>query len=536
MGKRFYCGVDGPVVETKKGKLRGYLYDKVYHFLGIRYAKAKRFHMPEEVDAWEGIKDAGSYGFICPVLSEPIPSGEVICPHRFWLSSEHCQYLNIWTPTIEKGAKKPVMVWFHGGGYTAGSSIEQIAYEGDNLARYEDVILVSVNHRLNAFGYLDLSSFDDEKYHNSVNAGLADLVAALKWVHENIENFGGDPENVTIFGQSGGGSKTTSMGQIKEADGLYHKAIIMSGIMSEVLLRGKFIDQHSLVQEILKQLQIPEIEVERLEKVPVPQFIWAVNRAQRKFEKEGYRVNWTPMKNDWYLGDPIMDDAGFGEYVKSVPTIVGTVISEFGRLDLQRDKKAMTEEERENFVKQFYGEKAGTEMLELYRKAYPGKNEVYACCLDTATRGATVNYAMEKAKVSSAPTYNYLFGLEFNFNGGTPAWHCSDIAFYFHNAERLPICHVDGVMEKLERQMCSAFVNFAKTGDPNHSEIPVWREVTGENAPVMLFDAETELKENFFDKELLEKAETFMPAPAIPHQLPKEEDGEEDDAGRAWLY
>ena len=171
--KEFYMSKTAPIVQTPKGKIRGFHFDGIDHFYGIRYAIAKRFHMPEPVPAWEGVKDAGSYGMICPVLSDPMPTGEVMTPHRFWPTSEHCQYLNVWTKSCDPTAKRPVMFWIHGGGYSAGSSIEQVCYDGFNLAKLDDVVVVSVNHRLNAFGYLDLSDFGEE-YHNSVNVGMAE--------------------------------------------------------------------------------------------------------------------------------------------------------------------------------------------------------------------------------------------------------------------------------------------------------------------------------------------------------------------------
>ena len=143
-------------------------------------------------------------------------------PHMYWSEKEDCQNLNIWTPSIRDGRKRPVMVWLHGGGFSAGSSIEQLAYDGENLSRAGDVVVVSVNHRLNVLGYLDLSPFG-EKYQDSANAGNLDLIAALEWIRDNIEGFGGDPENVTLFGQSGGGVKVWSLLQMPEADGLFHK-------------------------------------------------------------------------------------------------------------------------------------------------------------------------------------------------------------------------------------------------------------------------------------------------------------------------
>ena len=317
----FKCGLDSPIVETTKGKLRGYYFNGVNIFQGIRYAKAKRFEMPQPVDAWEGVKDAVSYGMICPVLSQPMPAGEVMTPHRFWPTSEHCQYLNVWTNSLDKEAKKPVMFWIHGGGFFSGSSIEQECYDGFNLAKMDDVVFVSVNHRLNAFGYLDIADFGIEKYKNACNVGMADLVEALRWVRDNIAQFGGDPENVTIFGQSGGGEKVTALGQIPEAEGLFAKAIVMSGVyMNGVVDNASEVDSKAFVEKIMDVLNIEDHDVEKLAKAPSAQYIWAVNKAIVYFDKQGKKVEWAPKANDYYTGSPLASD--FSEYSLSVPTLV----------------------------------------------------------------------------------------------------------------------------------------------------------------------------------------------------------------------
>ena len=160
---------------------------------------------------------------------------QIAVPHRYW-PSVNTVYLNVWTQSIEKDAKKPVMVWLHGGGFAAGSSIEQVAYDGEALSVYGDVVVVTLNHRLNILGYFDVSSLG-EQYWNSVNVGNADLVAALQWVNENIENFGGDPGNVTIFGQSGGGMKVTSLCQTPAADGLFQKVLLCQVRQTETCLK-----------------------------------------------------------------------------------------------------------------------------------------------------------------------------------------------------------------------------------------------------------------------------------------------------------
>ena len=528
MAKEFLLSKTAPIVETTKGKLRGFRYDGVDHFYGIRYAKAKRFQMPEPVKPWEGVKDAGSYGMICPVLNEPQPMGEVMTPHRFWPSSEHCQYLNVWTSSCDKEAKKPVLFWIHGGGYSAGSSIEQVCYDGFNLAKLDDVVVVSVNHRLNAFGYLDMSAFG-EKYWNSVNVGMADLVEALKWVRDNIQAFGGDPDNVTIFGQSGGGGKVTVLGQIPEADGLFHRMIVMSGVIPE----GDFdstCDPKAFVLEVLKILRIPEAEVERLEKVPVPQFIWAINEATKRFYQQGQRVGWAPKPNKYYLCDPLSGD--FTAHSLKIPTMVGTVIAEFGMPQDYGVRSELSIEQREQIVREYYGEEGGQKILKAFRAVYPNTNEVYAVDLDGMFLPATVDYVKKKAAEASAPVYNYIFAKVFDYDGGRAAWHCSDIPYFFHNAELIPLCHQKNY-EKLDRLLSGAFVNFARTGDPNGGELPRWEPCAPGKMVTMVLDDECYTKENMQD-ELLPLVKQYKPPFHFDFGAPKDDDDEE--AGNAWVF
>ena len=168
-----------PAVKTTAGFVKGYRYDDIYTFKGIPYAYADRFQMPTDPKSWEGVLDTTSYGRVAPLMVPDNPKGEMLVPHMYWPEDEHCQYINVWTNNLDSNAKKPVLVWIHGGGYFAGSSIEQLAYDGANMSKHGDVVVVSLNHRLNILGFMDLSPFG-EKYENSANAGLADIVAAFK--------------------------------------------------------------------------------------------------------------------------------------------------------------------------------------------------------------------------------------------------------------------------------------------------------------------------------------------------------------------
>lgn len=341
MAKQFVCNKTEPVVQTKAGKLRGFLLDGTYTFHGIKYADAKRFQMPEEVKPWEGIKDALSYGYVCPMINDPVPNGEVMVPHRYWPVNEDCQYLNIWSQSLDPDAKKPVMVWLHGGGFSDGSSIEQVCYDGENMSKYGDVVVVSLNHRLNVLGYLDVSSLSPD-FANSANAGTEDMVAALRWIRDNIRNFGGDPDNVTLFGQSGGGGKIWTLMQTPSAEGLFHKGIIQSGVFDMIPVR-QGADGKAITQAILDELGIHENQAEALAAIPYRQLADAYKKVAPELEKQGEYVGLAPLANDFLPGDP--RQVGFTPFARTVPVIVGTVLGEFSFGPAIANREALSEEE-----------------------------------------------------------------------------------------------------------------------------------------------------------------------------------------------
>ena len=273
-----------PVVDVKGGKLRGFRDGKTYTFLGVPYAEADRFEQPKPVQPWTGIKSAQAWGPVCPIPEMTTPGvDEFVFPHRYWLQNDHCQVLNIWTQSLGSSVKKPVMVWMHGGGFTNGSSMESYAYEGKNLSEFGGVVAVSLNHRLNILGTLDLSAYGSE-YANSRQTGMADLVAALQWIHENIEAFGGDPGNVTIFGQSGGGSKVVRLMHIPAAKGLFHKVVAQSGgnlTYRDTDPATSIRTQQRIAAATLKNLDLSGSQIDQLKKIPYQQLLAAGNAAVR---------------------------------------------------------------------------------------------------------------------------------------------------------------------------------------------------------------------------------------------------------------
>jgi len=495
MGKTFKFD-EIPAVNNKAGKVKGYFYDKTYIFKGIPYAQAKRFQMPTPVEPWEGEFEAASYGMACPMLRQDVPRGELFVPHRYWPMDENCQNLNVWTKSLESSAKKPVLVWLHGGGFSMGSSIEQVAYDGANLCDLGDLVVVSINHRLNILGYFDLEPYG-EKYKNSANVGHADMVMALKWVNENISNFGGDPNNVTIFGQSGGGMKCTGLMQIPEADGLFHKAIIMSGVSDGKLIMETG-DNCKIVEAMLAELGFDNVE--QLETIPYYELAQAYNKVS------DVRMQ-SPKANDWYLGEPLI--SGFTEHAKTIPFMVGTVFGEFAFAPLPLDKITSTEAEIETALTEHFGERT-PELIKLYKTAYPNKSLADLFALDRIFRIPSKALAKLAAEESNAPAYLYNFTLEFPFKQNKIAWHCSDIPYFFHNTDKVEVCGIPNVSEKLEKQIFGAVKAFAYTGDPNHESLPPWPAVKANDESTMIFDSNCEVRHNY-DNELMSLLQEIAP-------------------------
>jgi para-nitrobenzyl esterase len=256
------------VTNTESGKARGYVSNNIFVYKGIPYAEADRFEAPRKTEPWTGIRDFLVWG---PVAYLETPTtianqeAEFLYNHDFGYPGEDCLRLNIWTPGINDGKKRPVMFWLHGGGYSVGSSQETPCYDGENLAKKGDVIVVTINHRLNVLGFLDLSAYG-EKYKYSANNSMLDIRVALEWVKDNIANFGGDPDNVTIFGQSGGDGKVNILMAMPTAKGLFHKAINESGAFQSSLKEKT--QTQAVADQLLQILDINPSNVDTLLKIP----------------------------------------------------------------------------------------------------------------------------------------------------------------------------------------------------------------------------------------------------------------------------
>ena len=464
-----------PVVQIQPGKIRGYKDGKSTIFLGIPYAEAERFEQPKPVKPWEGIRSAQAYGPVCAVPNATEPGvDEFVFPHRYWVENEHCQFLNVWSQNIAKTAKKPVMVWMHGGQFTNGSSMEAYAYDGKNLSEFGDVVVVSMNHRLNVIGTLDLSAYSPE-YANSRYTGTADLVAALQWVHDNIENFGGDPANVTIFGQSGGGGKVARMLHIPAAKGLFKRAISQSG-GGEVLTDSDPVKSikitQSIAAETLKNLNLTGDQIDKLKKVPYTDLLAAGDAALKTVAAQnGMRTLAYPV----YADDKyVMRD--FCDWTADMPVMYGTVFSEFiGNLQKKVDVNAWTPAEVEDKLKAAFGDKKD-QAVAAFKSVFPDKKVqdlLFFAMPSTRMLAA-------KREAGKAPVYNYIFTYEYPVDGGIPSFHTSEIAFVFHNLNEPHVRLSTGDAPAgytLQDKVSRAWINFAHTGNPSQPGLE-WKPFT----------------------------------------------------------
>ena len=496
--EEFYCTEDQPVVATKAGRLHGCRVNGVYSFKGVPYAQARRFHLPEPAEPWTGVRDALAYGPGCPEMTWSIRGRAEMdqpeVPGRIWSVSEDCQNLNVWTRSLEPGAKRPVMVWLHGGGFAGGASTHLYSYDGFELAERYDVVLVSVNHRLNMLGFFDLSEYG-ECYAHSANAGMADLVLALQWVRDNIALFGGDPDNVTILGQSGGGGKVCTLMQMPAADGLYHRAIIQSGVF-----RDHFMEQRrGLTDAVVKALGLTRETIGRIETMDMETVAAAV-RAEADRMGVGMMQLWGPTPEPgFYEGNPLA--VGFRPETRRIPIIAGSCVAEFDDRVPAGDKARWTDEARMAQLVSAYGDRAGA-AREAFEAAYPGLDWCYAAIADNMIRPATLELLARRAAEAEAPCYNYVFAFESRLKGGKLLGHNSDLHFMFHNAGFMPAMCVPGVTGPLQDAMAGAWTRFAETGDPNGPGLPAWEPCTPAGGECLKLGARISM-EHGHDRELM---------------------------------
>lgn len=488
----YYDPVD-PIVETKYGKLRGYTYGEVNHFLGIKYADAKRFKMPVDVSPWEGVRDARKYGPIMLQMRAFNPMDRFEGMNQPWKESEDCQYLNIWAQRHDDGKKRPVFVYMHGGGFFSGSSIESNFFDGFNMAKKGDVVMVTMNHRLNFLGYMNLEDYGEE-FHNSVNVGVADLVICLKWIHENIEAFGGDPDNVTICGHSGGGGKVLCMYQIEEAKKYFSRGIVLSGTLDggpqTDARQSKF-----MAKAILDKLGISKENIDKIYDLSYQEILDGYKAALPEIVKAGISTGTSPVTNDYFGGFPNEED--FMDYSLDKPMLISSVLGEFNFKVAIPDnvKETATQEDKIRMIKDRFGTEADA-LLELFKKTYPTHDIIDLMYLDADFRRPTYETALKKARKSpNANTYMMLLTYNFPCHGRITPWHGSELPYIFLNPEMAPVCNEPVYGENLAKAFEAMMLNFIRTGNPNNEYMPEWKPVSEEHPYTMVIDKEIELRE-----------------------------------------
>lgn len=502
------------VVQTQSGKVAGYIENDIYIYKGIPYAEAKRFMPPHPPESWEGIRSTRAYGPVCPQGKR---SGWYSDEQAFafdWddgYQDENCLRVNIWTQGINDNKNRPVMVWLHGGGYSAGSGHELPSYDGTALSKKGDVVVVSLNHRLNVLGFLDLSAFG-EKYASSGNVGLLDLIAALEWVQENIRQFGGDPDNVTIFGQSGGGGKVSTLMATPRASGLFHKAVVESGSLLNTM-ESKYSRQIGLAT--LEELGLKAFQIDELANVPHEKLLEAGNKAVAKVEMLARADGFNPFLFGWApTVDGIILPLQPGnpkamEQSKNVPLLVGSTLHEFTFTTYNPASRNIDKSGAVAEMVKIYGESTN-QFLKAFENAYPNYQPRDLLDVDLLFRPGVIRHANLKHGLGGAPVYTYLFTWESPvIDGMFRSTHCMELPFVFNNIIRCSKM-TGGTPEAylLAEKMSSAWLNFAKTGNPNATGLPHWDPYTITGGATMVFDGECEIK-NHHDRQLIEIANRF---------------------------
>jgi para-nitrobenzyl esterase len=501
-------GDDIAIAQTVYGKVQGFILRGIFNFRGIPYGAdtsgKNRFMPPQKPEPWTEVKPAVWWGNTAPQMMDNRYANAWASFVDHWNYddvSEDCLKLNVWTPALADGKKRPVMVWLHGGGYTNGNGVEQDGYGGENLSRKGDIVFVSINHRLGPIGFSDLSGVGGEKYKDSGNVGALDMVAALEWVKENIASFGGDPANVTIMGQSGGGAKVCVLAAMPSAKGLIHKAVPLSGSSIKAL------DQEysqKLGEYILKEAGLKPSEIDKLQEMPWKDYLLLAGKASQTMTKEnppapGFRGGFAPVADGVNIPKGTFYREAEGVSA-DVPMLICSTFHEWGIARTNPEIEKITADEAKKMLSERAGIRGGfgekvAEIYDAYAKVFPDKKPIEILTLASSNRKGVVETATAKA-VQKAPVYTAWFGWEPPmFNGRMRAFHCLDICFWYATTD-LMLTNTGGGARprKLSAMMSDSLLQFMKTGNPNGGGLPEWPAFTVEKGETMVLNDVSEVK------------------------------------------
>jgi para-nitrobenzyl esterase len=507
-GQVLHIGDNIAVADTQYGKVRGYRLRGIYYFLGIPYGAdtsgANRFMPPQKPKPWTDVYPAIWWGNTAPQNMENRYANKYASFRDHWNYddvSEDCLRINVFTPAIKDGQKRPVMLWLHGGGFTNGNGIEHDGYNGENFARFGNAVFCSVNHRLGPLGYTNLAGVGGEKFAASGNVGMLDIVAALEWIRDNITDFGGDPGNVTIMGQSGGGAKVCLLTAMPSARGLFHKAVVLSGASVRAAEKDY---TEKLGLYVLKEAGLTPAQIGKLQEMSWKDYCAIATKAQQKLSGEMpsggmMRRGFSPFVDGVVLPQhPYAPEAA--PTAADVPMIICSTLNEQSPSWTDSTLETITLNQVIEKVKERagfgagYGDKA-QDVVNAYAKAFPDKKPVEIWSMVSSNRQSVVALADAKSRQRAPVFVSWFCWQPPLFDNRMRAFHCVDICFWYYNTD-LMLSHTGGGARprKLSEKMAGYLLEFMRKGDPNGGDLLKWAQYSSVEGETMIFDDVCEVK------------------------------------------